>query len=83
MSLKVDVPVTVILGYDAKNSIVRPLIVKWDGREYKIIKVGFHHTFRQGRTLFHIFSVASSTAFFRLSLDTDTLFWRLTEVEGD
>lgn len=80
MSLKVDVPVSVVSAYDSKKSKVFPLLVKWDGREYKIIKIGFHHSFRQGRTLFHVFSAASDTAFFRLVLDTDTLFWRLTEV---
>ena len=83
MPLKLDAPVTVIFGYDARKSVVKPLIIKWDGREYKIIKIGFHHTYREGRTLFHVFSVASTTAFFRLILNTDNLFWRLTEVEGD
>jgi hypothetical protein len=39
-----------------------------------------HHTFRSGRTLFHVFSVASKSLFFRLVLNTDTLFWRLEEI---
>jgi hypothetical protein len=39
-----------------------------------------HHTIREGRTLFHIFSVSSQDLFFRLKLDTDNLFWTLEEI---
>jgi hypothetical protein len=39
-----------------------------------------HHTFKSGRILFHVFSVASKSLFFRLVLNTDTLFWRLEEI---
>lgn len=73
-------PVSVVFFYDHKTSKVRPLRVRWDGREYTIVKVGLHHSYRQGRTLFHVFSVASDAVFFRLVLNTDNLFWRLQEV---
>ncbi|MCL4384296.1 hypothetical protein M1116_02490 [Patescibacteria group bacterium] len=80
MNLKVDVPVAVTLLYEPKGAKICPLAVRWDGRVYRISKLGLHHTFREGRTLYHVFSVASETAFFRLVLNTDNLFWRLTEV---
>ena len=47
---------------------------------YPIVKVGLHHTFRQGRTLYHVFSVTSKTLLFRLVLNTETLNWRLEEI---
>lgn len=52
----------------------------WDGRVYPVLKVGLHHTYRQGRDLFHVFSVSSINIFFRISLDTTTLHWTLEEI---
>lgn len=59
-----------------------PRWVKWRNRIYKVEKVGLHHTYRQGKTLYHTFSVATKTLFMRLTLDTNTLAWRLEEVEN-
>ncbi len=59
-----------------------PRWVKWKNRVYKVERVGLHHTYRKGRTLYHIYSIATKTLFMRLSLDTDDLSWRLEEVES-
>lgn len=80
MNQKVDVPVSVVFYYNATTFVVKPVKVFWNGREYLINKVGLHHTFRQGRTLFHVFSVVGQGMFFRLNFNTDNLFWRLEEV---
>jgi hypothetical protein len=80
MHLKVDVPIAVTLFYDPKSKMLQPTSVRWDGQEYPITKVGLHHTFREGRTLFHVFSVVGPQLFFRLKLNTDNLFWRLEEI---
>lgn len=57
-----------------------PKEVFYGGRQHTIEKIGLHHTYRLGRTLYHVFSVASRNLFFRLVLDTDNLLWKLTEV---
>lgn len=57
-----------------------PKWVKWKNKVYKIEKVGLHHTFREGRVLYHIFSVATKTLFMKLKLDTETLNWKLEEI---
>lgn len=57
-----------------------PKWVKWNKRIYKIEKVGLHHTCREGRTLFHVFSVATATVFMKLVFDTETLKWKLEEI---
>ena len=80
MNTKVDVPISVSLSYDSKKRKVYPKWVVWNGRLYPILKVGLHHTYRAGRTLFHVFSVASKTLFFRLTLNTENLHWRLEEI---
>lgn len=80
MIQKLNLPVSVITVYNHKTRIVEPKKVLFEGREHKIVKIGYHHTFRDGRTLFHVFSAASESLFFRLVLSTDTLHWTLEEV---
>ncbi len=57
-----------------------PKWVKWRARVHKIEKVGLHYTFREGRVLYHIFSVSTKTLAMKLRFDTETLGWRLEEV---
>lgn len=59
-----------------------PRWIKWKDKVYRVEKVGLHHTYREGKTLYHVFSVATKTLFMRLILNTDTLDWRLTDVEN-
>lgn len=59
-----------------------PTSLFWHGRRYQITKVGLHHTTREGRTLIHIFSVTDGVNFFKLQLDTETLLWKLLEIEN-
>jgi hypothetical protein len=80
MIQKLKVPVTVETVYDHRKRSVGPVRVFFDGREHKVLRTGYHHTFRAGRTLFHVFSVASESTFFRLVLNTDNLFWELEEI---
>jgi hypothetical protein len=80
MIQKLSTPVSVILTYDHQKRKVSVFQVWFEGKPYKIEKIGFHHVYREGRTLFHVFSVASQTIFFRLVLNTDDLHWTLEEV---
>lgn len=80
MTQKPNSPVSVGVSFDHIKKIISPRWVLWNGRVHKIEKVGLHHTFRNGRTLFHVFSVVGKTLFFRLVLDTDTLGWKLSEI---
>lgn len=66
----------------SKSDSVIPWAFLWRGRMYKIKTVGLHHTMRLGRVLIHIFSVSDGTSFFRLELDTESLRWKLKEVES-
>lgn len=58
-----------------------PWVIYWRGRRYTIRQVGMHHTIREGRVLHHIFSVTDGTTFFRLTFNTETLDWKLLEVD--
>lgn len=81
MIQKIDLPVSVVLVFDHKKRLTKPAKVLYEGREHAIEKVDFHHTYRDGRTLYHVFSANSSSMFFRLVLNTDTLNWRCEEVD--
>lgn len=80
MIQKIDSEVSVRLKYDSKIKKVYPEEIIWNSRVYPIVKLGLHHTFKKGRVLYHVFSVASETLFFRLVLHTETLHWRLEQI---
>lgn len=77
---KISAPVSVTMIYNHKLKKVAPKWVIWEGKQYLITKVGLHHTYKEGTTLFHVFSAESATLFFRLVLNTTTLQWRLEEI---
>jgi len=80
MIQKISEPISVSFTFDSEKRAVKPRALVWNGRLYGVRKVGLHHTFRQGRTLYHVFSVASKSMFFRLVLNTENLYWRLEEI---
>ena len=80
MIQKISAFVSVQLVYDHQRHTVAPRQIFWNGQAIRVAKVGIHHTIREGRTLFHIFSVTSDNLFFRLRLNTDNLHWTLEEV---
>lgn len=77
---KISASVSVGMTFDSKKKKVVPKWVVWKGRLYPIVKIGLHHTFNRGRTLYHVFSVESKTLFFRLVLNTENLHWKLEEI---
>lgn len=54
MIQKISEPVSV-------NFNLSPKLVTWRGRSYEITQVGLHHTYREGRVLYHVFSVVSGS----------------------
>ncbi len=77
---KIQEAVSIELIFNSKTKRVFPHLVNWRGKTYQVDKIGLHHFFRQGKTLFHIFSVSSGNLFFRLKLNTDNLHWMLEEI---
>jgi hypothetical protein len=82
MTQKISSPVSVSLNFNHEKCQVFPKWILWNKRLYAVSQVGLHHTYRQGRTLYHVFSVVSQDTFFRLILNTENLHWRLEEI-GD
>lgn len=72
--------IDVITIYKAFGSKVAPYKLRWNGKEYLIKKIGYHHREKQGKVMYHVFSVASDNLDFRLRHDPNTLSWTLEEV---
>lgn len=80
MIQKISAPVSVTLVYNHHQQRSLPTTIIWEGKKHTVVTLGLHHTYRQGRTLYHVFSVASQTLFFKLVLNTDNLHWWLEEI---
>lgn len=77
---KISDSLSVQMVYDHLRKKPKPQQFLWRGKVYKVSQVGLHHTYHDGRKLIHIFSVTSSSLFFRLKLDTSNLSWTLEEI---
>lgn len=82
MAEVINESVSVNLLFNHLKRSVMPTSLFWHGRRYTIAHVGLHHFLREGRVLVHIFSVTDGTTFFRLRFDTETLSWKLLEIEN-
>lgn len=80
MSTKINESVSVKLVYNSLNQKVYPEKIRWRNRVYPITKVGLHHVYYEGRVLKHVFSVTSDSTAFRLCLDSESLKWKLEEI---
>jgi hypothetical protein len=80
MIQRISEPVSVVTTFNAQTRTVRPVSLEWSRRTYPVLQVGLRHTYRDGITRHHVFSVVSNNLFFRLNLNADSLAWTLEEV---
>lgn len=60
MIQRISEPISVMfVSSVGANPRVRPLSLKWSNREYSVSQVGLRHTYRDGITRHHIFSVVA------------------------
>jgi hypothetical protein len=77
---KINERVSVVTVYNRDKGITMPRKMRWQGRDYLMVKLANHHKIRLGRTIIHIFHVTDGHIDFRLSFDTDSLIWTLDEL---
>ena len=80
MTQRISEPVSVKVIFDHQSGRAKPEQVLWHNKVYPVTQVGLRHVVRDGRKLFHVFSLVSFSTFLRLSLDTEKLSWTLEEV---
>lgn len=62
MIQRISERISVILSTSVgANPCVRPLSIEWSGRDYPVSQVGLRHTYKDGNTRHHIFSVVART----------------------
>jgi len=83
MRQKINTPVSVMMDFNHWQNKVMPTQIRWNNRDFKIETVGMHYQFFKGKKLFHVFSVSSGEMFFKLILNTENLFWKLSEVADE
>lgn len=77
---KINETVCVSFSSSSLSKKLLPQYIEWRNHLYKVAKVGLHHNFRQGKTLYHVFSVTDNTLFFRLVLNSESLQCTLEEI---
>lgn len=80
MIQNIKAPVSVNLVSDHKKRKVYPSQVLWDGKYYKINKIGLHYAHKSGNILLHIFTVSSEALSFKLVFDTSSLLWTMEQI---
>lgn len=80
MTQTISEQVSIQMVFDHRAGKVKPQQIFWKNHLYPVTQVGLRHHFREGRKLFHIFSLVSNNLFFRLKLDTESLTWTLEEI---
>jgi len=78
---KVHEEIDVLVLYRRGGSRRRgaPQKFSWRGRVIGIQNIDMHHTVREGRHLYHVFSVSDGTRYFRLKFNSENLAWTLEE----
>lgn len=59
---------------------VEPLLFKWAGKRYRVIRINLVHTLNDGREQIHYFSVSGEGATYRLAYRPRSFSWKLEEV---
>ena len=77
MYQQIDETIHVLASF-AGNKI-QPLIFRWGNRSYQVKKVHLVHINRTGRDKIYHFAVTDNANYYKLSFNSETLQWRLTE----
>ena len=77
---RLDAPISVALAYRHSVREFHIVLVVYDGREYQIKRITHRHKEWRGKTLMHVFYLEGDGTHLRVTLNTDTLHWTLTEI---
>ena len=80
MNEVINEKISVITIFYRQKGLTIPKKIRWQGRNYDIVKLTYHHKINEGRTIFHIFHVTDGNVDFRLKFDSNSLIWVLEEV---
>lgn len=75
MKQKINEEVSVVMYYSAKKKHAQPHLLHWQNRDYNVGKIGYEHSYMEGRDKQHIFEFVDTekSLWFRLRLDSGNL----------
>lgn len=77
---RINERVSVVAIFGDTYRDVRPSKIRWKGRDYIITEVGYVYKYKEGKTLFHVFTGTDGVSFFELVFNTDELSWLISRV---
>ncbi len=80
MTQNISESVSVQMVFDHRLHLAKPQQLFWNNKVYPVTQIGLRHCLREGRKLFHIFSLVSHNLFFRLRFDTENLSWTIEQI---
>lgn len=83
MSLNINERIAVVAVFGGKMAPLVPAQLRWNNKEYKLGKVDFHHTTRDGHHKVHHFSMTdeAQSMYMKLAFHSHSLVWMLEEIE--
>ena len=82
MREKIDEEVSVVMFYSAQQRRALLHTISWQNKDYTVKDLGYHHSYYEGKVLYHIFelTVKEADLWMRLNLNTKNLHWTLEAV---
>jgi hypothetical protein len=78
---KVNEPIEVLAAF--RQNRMEPLVFKWGGKDYRVLKTNLVHVLNEGRERIHYFSVSGEGGVYRLAYRPLSFSWVLEEVWTD
>lgn len=74
--------ISVVMSYSALRKQALPYLITWQHKSYYTGKLGYYHSYMEGRERQHIFELTDkdNTLWFRLRLNSGNLHWTLEAV---
>ncbi|MDO8336052.1 MAG: hypothetical protein Q7T74_04725 [Candidatus Saccharibacteria bacterium] len=84
MSLTINERITVVAVFADKTAPLTPVHMRWGKKQYRLGKVDFYHTTRDGHHTVHHFSLTDEeqSMYMKLAFNSGNLTWTLQETEA-
>ena len=82
----INEPVDVLASFrltKGGSALVKPEIVNWSGRRYKVDRLGLRYPTRAGERTIHVFAVLCQETAMELEFDSHKLTWKLRKISDD
>ncbi|HLB60754.1 MAG TPA: hypothetical protein VJL83_04075 [Patescibacteria group bacterium] len=73
--------VKVLSLYDPAFGGMLPQMIHWGGQDHRVSEITAYRRARVGNLFFHTYLVKNGSYYFKLFLDSETLSWRLQEID--